>query len=302
MSRGPAHVCTAATEGAEKVIVGDFEVALIRHSLHWWDAGTYFGVVPKTLWGQKVQTDEWNRMPSAFNCYLIRTGEHTILVETSGGDKHDERARERMKLPDEALEPLPEAMARRGFDPEAVDIVINSHLHWDHCGWNMIVKGGVARAAFPRARYFASRGEWEHAHERLARDAVSYIDANYDPLVESGQMTLLAGDCEVVPGVWMRRAPGHTRNMVIVTAESRGRTFCFFSDLVPTKHHVQPTWVMAFDLYPLESIESKSQWLGAAAEGDWVCGFSHECEVAFARIREHPKTRFEAVPLESTGG
>jgi glyoxylase-like metal-dependent hydrolase (beta-lactamase superfamily II) len=278
--------------------LGDFEITLIRHSLHWWDGGTYFGVVPKTLWGQKIRTDEWNRIPCGFNCYLIRTGEHTILAETGGGGKHDERAWERMSLPPEAREPLPEAMARQGFDPEGVDIVINSHLHWDHCGWNTIVQGGSVKAAFPRARYFAARGEWEHAHERLGRDSVSYIDDNYDPLVECGQMTLIEGDCEIAPGVWMRRAPGHNRDMMVVTAESRDRTFCFFSDLVPMRHHVQPTWVMAFDLYPLESIESKIQWLGAAAKGDWICGFSHDSEVAFARIAEHPKTRFAALPLE----
>lgn len=281
----------------EKQNLGDFEVALFRHSVHWWDAGTYFGVVPKTLWGPKVETDELNRMASAFNCYLIRTAEHTILVETGSGDKFDERARERMKLPAEAREPLPEAMARRGIDPESVDIVINSHLHWDHCGWNTLVQGGVVKPAFPRARYFAARGEWEHAHERLARDSVSYLDANYDPLVESGQMTLVGDECEVVPGVSMRRAPGHTRDMMVITARSQGQTFCFFSDLVPMRHHVQPTWVMAFDLYPLESIESKTEWLGAAAEGNWLCGFSHDSEVAFARIARHPKTRFEALPL-----
>jgi glyoxylase-like metal-dependent hydrolase (beta-lactamase superfamily II) len=281
----------------ENVCVGDFEVSLIRHSVHWWDGGTYFGVVPKTLWGQKVQTDELNRIPSGFNCYLIRTGEHTILVETGGGDKQDERARERMRLSAEALQPLPEAMERRGFDPEAVDIVINSHLHWDHCGWNTVMRGGVVTAAFPRAQYFAARGEWEHAHERLARDSVSYIDANYDPLVESGRMTLVEGDREIVPGVWMRRAPGHTRDLRIITAESGGKSFCFFSDLVPTRHHVQPTWVMAFDLYPLESIESKVRWLGAAAHGNWVCGFSHDSDVAFAQITEHPKTRFAAAGL-----
>ncbi|HLI84921.1 MAG TPA: MBL fold metallo-hydrolase [Bryobacteraceae bacterium] len=270
---------------------------MIRHSIHWWDGGTYFGVVPKALWGQRIQADEMNRIPCGFNCYLIRTGEHTILVETGGGDKQDERARERMKLSPEALEPLPDAMGRRGIDPESVDIVINSHLHWDHCGWNTILRGGAAKAAFPRARYFAARGEWEHAHERLARDAVSYIDANYDPLVESGQMTLVDGDCEIVPGVWMRRAPGHNRDMMVITAESGGRTFCFFSDLVPTRHHVQPTWVMAFDLYPLESIENKHRWLSAAVKGDWVCGFSHDSEVAFARIAAHPKTQFAPVVL-----
>ena len=277
--------------------LGDFEVTLIRHSCHWWDGGAYFGVVPKTLWGPKVQVDELNRIPAGFNCYLIRTGEHSILVETGGGGKFDDRARERMKLPPEALQPLPEVLARRGFDPEAIDIVINSHLHWDHCGWNTIAHGHAVEAAFPRARYFAARGEWEHAHERLARDSVSYLDANYDPLVESGRMTLVSGDCEVAPGVWMRRAPGHNRDMMVITASSQGRTFCFFSDLVPTRHHVPPTWVMAFDLYPLESIQSKFQWLGAAADHDWVCGFSHDPDVAFARISRHPKTRFEAVAM-----
>ena len=279
-----------------KILLGDFEVALVRHSIHWWDGGTYFGVVPKTLWSKKIQADELNRIPCGFNCYLIRTGSHTVLVETGGGDKQDARARERMGLPPEA-EPLTDVIARQGYDPEEIDIVINSHLHWDHCGGNTILGGGAPKPAFPRARYFAARGEWEHAHERLARDSISYIDANYDPLVDSGQMTLIEGDCEIVSGVWMRHAPGHNRDMMVVTAESQGRTFCFLSDLVPTAHHVQPTWVMSFDLYPLEAIQNKIQWLGAAVKGDWICGFSHDSETAFARIAEHPKTRFQALPL-----
>jgi glyoxylase-like metal-dependent hydrolase (beta-lactamase superfamily II) len=279
-----------------RVSLGDFEVTLIRHSIHWWDGGTYFGVVPKALWAQKIQADELNRIPSAFNCYLIRTGEHTILVDTAGGDKHDARARERMKLPPQA-EPLAEVIARHGVDPETIDIVINTHLHWDHCGGNTILCGNSARPAFPRARYYAPRGEWEHAHKRLARDQVSYIDANYDPLVDSGQMMLVTGDREIAPGVWMRHAPGHTRHMMAVTAESQGRTFCFLSDLLPMTYHAQPTWVTAFDLDPLQSIESKLEWLAAAVKGGWICGFSHDSETAFARITEHPKTRFAAQPL-----
>jgi glyoxylase-like metal-dependent hydrolase (beta-lactamase superfamily II) len=276
--------------------LGDFEVSLICHSIHWWDGGAFFGVVPKTLWGRKIESDELNRIPVGFNCYLIRTGDHTVLVETAEGDKLEARARERMKLPPES-EPLAETIARHGFDPESIDVVINSHLHFDHCGGNTILCPGGPKPAFPRARYFTARGEWEHAHQRLARDRVSYIDANYDPLVESGQMTLVDGDCEVVPGVWMRRAPGHNRDMMVITAESTGRTFCFLSDLVPTAAHIQPTWVTAFDLYPLEAIETKTKWLGAAVRGDWVCGFAHDSAVAFARIAEHPKTAFSVVPL-----
>jgi glyoxylase-like metal-dependent hydrolase (beta-lactamase superfamily II) len=278
------------------VTLGSIEISLVRESIHWWDGGNFFGVVPKTLWSRRIPADELNRIPLGFNCYLIRTGDHTILIETGAGDKQDAVARERMKLPPQA-EPLPDVIARHGFDPEAIDIVINSHLHFDHCGGNTILTNGSARPAFPGARYFTARGEWEHAHERLSRDRVSYIDANYDPLVESGQMTLVDSDFEVAPGVWMRRVPGHTRDMMVITAESGGQTFCFFSDLVPTTAHTQPTWVMAFDLYPLESIENKSRWLDAAVKGDWICGFSHDSEVAFARIAAHPKIHFTAVPL-----
>jgi len=280
------------------VAVGDFRIARILDHVHRWDGGTFFGVVPKTLWSRKSPADELNRIAVAFNCYLIQGRGHTILVETGCGDKPDEKMRERMSLPLDAA-PLTEILSGQGFDPGSIDMVINSHLHWDHCGGNTILDGTSARPAFPGARYFASRGEWEHAHERLSRDGISYNDLNYDPLVASGQMTLLDGDSEVSSGIWMRRAPGHNRDMCVITVESGGETFCFFSDLVATTNHTQPTWVMAFDLFPLETIESRHRWLGAAADGNWICGFSHEVEMGFARIRRDPKKHFtaEALPV-----
>jgi len=268
------------------VLIGDFEITLIRHSVYWWDGGAMFGVVPKTLWSRKAPADALNRVEMGFNCYLIRTGEQTILIETGLGDKRDARARERMRVP-AVTEPLASLI-----DPDSVDIVVNSHLHWDHCSGNTVMRNGRAEPAFPRARYIASRREWEHAHERLIRDGIAYLDENYDPLVESGQMTLVDGDFEVVAGVWMRHAPGHNRDMMVVTAESRGQTFCFLSDLVPTAAHVQPSWVAAFDLYPLQTIETKSEWLAKAAEQDWICGFAHDPSVDFARITRDAKTQF----------
>ena len=99
--------------------------------------------------------------------------------------------------------------------------------------------------AFPRARYFTQRGEWDYAHTGNQRDAVSYRDVNYDPLVDSGRMELLTGSVEIVPGVELMVAPGHNRDMMIVKATSGGRTFCMLADLVPTSEHLKPTWVAA---------------------------------------------------------
>ncbi|MCU1232074.1 MAG: beta-lactamase domain protein [Candidatus Solibacter sp.] len=272
-------------------VLGDFEITLVRDSTYWWDGGAMFGVVPKTLWSRKTAVDELNRVPLGFNCYIIQTGDHTVLIETGGGDKMDARFRERAKLPPSS-DPLTTTIARHGIDPEAIDIVINSHLHWDHCSGNTVVTASGVVPAFPRARYFAPRAEWEHAHEHHIRDGVAYIDANYDPLMESGHLTLVEDGAEIVPGVRMHSAPGHNRGMMVVTAESGGRTFCFLSDMVPTAAHLQPTWIAAFDLFPLESIETRIRWLTRAAEREWLCGFAHDPECTFANISTDLKFGF----------
>ena len=217
---------------------------------------------------------------------FLRYGGHTSCVALA----HDDSAPTLILDTGTGVRLVPELLGGASFN----GAILYSHLHWDHCSGNTILRGDLVEPAFPRARYYAPRGEWEHAHERNVRDAVSYLDANYDPLVESGRMTLVEGAYEVLPGIWMRTAPGHTRDMMVVTAESAGETFCFLSDLVPTAAHVQPAWVTAFDLYPLGTIANKTKWLGAAAAGNWLCGFAHD-SVAFARIATDPKKQFTAV-------
>ncbi len=268
-----------------RLCLGNFRITLVREGVYHWDGGAVFGVVPKTLWSRSFAADEQNRIALAFNCYVIETGDHTVLIETGGGDKINDRARERMKLPARPV-PLPELVATAGIDPDAVDIVLNTHLHWDHCGWNTVLENGSVRACFPRATYYTRRGEWEHAHQRHPRDSVSYIDANYDPLVESGQMKLIHEDREIVPGIRMELAPGHNEDMMVVMASSGGQTFCFFSDLIPTTAHLMPTWVASFDLFPLTTIEMKSKLLARAAGEEWVCGLGHDAQTDFTRVIE----------------
>uniref|UniRef100_Q029Z3 Beta-lactamase domain protein n=1 Tax=Solibacter usitatus (strain Ellin6076) TaxID=234267 RepID=Q029Z3_SOLUE len=280
---------------SNRATVGDFEITLIRDSTYWWDGGAMFGVVPKTLWSRKTPVDELNRVPLGFNCYLIRTGDHSVLIETGGGDKLDALFRERAKLPP-AADPLPVTIARLGIDPESIDIVINSHLHWDHCSGNTFLTPRGLVPAFPRARYFAPRAEWGHAHERHVRDRVAYNDANYDSLMDAGLLTLVDDGAQIVPGIHMHSAPGHNRGMMIVTAASGGQTFGFLSDMVPSAAHLQPTWIPAFDLYPLESIETRNRWLGRAVQENWLCGFGHDHEISFANIINDPKVLFRTAP------
>lgn len=264
-------------------ILGDFRITLIRAGTYYWDGGVLFGVVPRTLWSRFIEPDEQNRIPIGFNCYVIETGTQTILWETGGGNRMDRRSLERMKLPDPPPS-LPEILMESGFDPESFDTVINSHLHWDHCGWNTETRDNVVEPCFPNAIYYAQRTEWEYAHTRHPRDGVSYIDDNYDPLVNSGQMQLLGGDGEIVPFVRGDVATGHNRDMMVLRADCGGETFCFLSDLMPTAAHVTPTWVTAFDLYPLDSVNNKLKWLERAAREEWLMGFSHECKLPFGRV------------------
>lgn len=241
-----------------------------------------FGVVPKTLWSKHEPCDESNRIEAGFNCYVVETDGFRILIETGGGVRHDDRARERMRLPDPPR--LTETLSMRGFDPESINIVINTHLHWDHCGGNTVDEEGRVLPALPRARYVTQRGEIEHAREQHPRDAVSYRAVNYEPLIESGRMHLLDGDSEVAPGVEVRVAPGHNRDMMVVIVRSGGETWCHFADLVEYASQLTPTWVSGFDLFPLETIASRTQLLGRAAAEYWWCSFGHDPRVSFAKI------------------
>jgi len=246
-----------------------------------------FGVVPKTLWSKTQPADALNRIEVGFNCFVVEDGHTRILVETGGGVRHDERALERMNLP--APPHLTELLAAQGFEPDSFDLVINTHLHWDHVGGNTI--GGDMdhqdriQPAFPKAWYVTQQGELEHARERHPRDSVSYRPINYETLVAAGQMRLIDGAEEVSPGVWVQPAKGHNRDMMIVKVISKGESWVHLADLVQYTAQLTPTWVSGFDIYPLDAIESRMLTLGWAAHNDTWCSFGHDPKTAFAKIQ-----------------
>src|SRR6201996_1060084 len=184
-------------------MIGEFELTILSDGFYFLDGGAMFGVVPKPLWEKRIPADDQNRILLGLNTVVVRTGKHTVVIETGVGNKQTAK----MKEIQCNQELLPASLAAAGVSVEEVDVVINTHLHFDHCGWNTTLHAdGSVTPTFPNARYFVHRGEVEHGHLQLDRDRVSYLSPNYDPLIESGQMTLLDNDRiranpEICPGV-----------------------------------------------------------------------------------------------------
>jgi len=276
-----------------RLALGDFELSVFSDGTYPLDGGAFFGVVPKVMWSRKLAADDKNYFTAGLNSLLIRTGKQTVLVETGMGNKLPDRMVKFYGQPARLLENL----AAGGIAPEDVDIVINSHLHFDHCGWNTVRdQNGRFVATFPRAHYYAPEGEWQYARHPSERDAISYISENYDPLVESGQMTLLKGGEEIVPGISVETFPGHTAHMQVIIIRgsqnphppdfSHIPTACYISDLMPTTAHIDITWGMSFDLYPLQTIESKKRYYAQAIPEKWLTVFTHDASTPWAYVEK----------------
>jgi glyoxylase-like metal-dependent hydrolase (beta-lactamase superfamily II) len=277
----------------QRISLGSLELTAVSDGIYYLDGGAFFGVVPKVMWERKLPADEKNRVPTGLNSVVVRTGEKTILIETGIGNKLPEKMAKIYNQPAQLLDNL----ASAGIAPEDIDIVINSHLHFDHCGWNTVRNGDRVVPAFPRAKYYAQEGEWRHARQRHERDAVSYMTANYDPLVESGRMELLNGSHEIVPGVSVEIFPGHTENMQAVVLRSGGKTACYISDLIPTRAHLDPTWVMSFDLSPIATIDNRKRYYARAIPEKWLTIFTHDSQIPWAYVEFDDKGKLTAAPV-----
>jgi glyoxylase-like metal-dependent hydrolase (beta-lactamase superfamily II) len=260
--------------------VGELELTMFSDGTYLLDGGAMFGVVPKTLWSKRITPDERNLVAAGTNCVVVRGNGKMVLIETGIGNKLPQK----LKSIYNSQERLLANLRAGGVEPEQIDVVINSHLHFDHCGWNTVLRDGKPLATFPNATYYAPRGEWEHGSKQLERDRISYISDNYDPLISSGQMELLARDGEIVPGIRVETFPGHTRHMWAVIIESSGETACYISDLIPTSRHLDITWCMAYDLFPLETIENRKRYYSRAIPEHWLTIFTHDHETPWAYL------------------
>ena len=276
-----------------RTTIGNFELTIFSDGKYLLDGGAFFGVVPKVMWAKKVNVDDKNRVLTGLNSLLVRTGDRNILIETGIGNKLSERMIRFYGQPAELLD----NMSAGGVSPDDIDIVFNTHLHFDHCGWNTIRANDRIIPTFPKAKYYVQEGEWQHACRQFERDRISYISDNYDPLINTGQMELLRGDREIVPGISVRVFPGHTAYMQAVIIESRGRKACYISDLIPTRAHIDLTWGMSFDLFPVDTIESKKKYYAESIPEKWLTVFTHDPELPWAYVERDTEGKLLAQTL-----
>ena len=281
-----------------RTTLGDFELTILSDGIYHIDGGAMFGIIPKVMWEKRIPADEHNNIPMGTNSVLIRTGRENVLIETGIGNKLSEKRQAIYRHQPHLMKSFEEA----GVSPDDIDIVINTHLHFDHCGWNTVRNSnGKIVPTFPRAKYYAPEGEWQYARRPSERDSISYISDNYDPLVASGQMTLLKGGEEIVPGISVQTFPGHTANMQAVIVQAPGENphisqrtrdmgyptaACYISDLIPTTAHIDLTWGMSFDLYPLQTIESKRHYYAKSIPEKWLTVFTHDPKTPWAYVEK----------------
>jgi glyoxylase-like metal-dependent hydrolase (beta-lactamase superfamily II) len=268
--------------------IGDIEIHLINDCRIMVDGGGAFGLVPRVLWQRYFVPDENNLIPMNQTCLFVRAHGKNIIVDAGLGTKLTDKARRIYTIEHE--NGLLRGLAALGIQPADIDLVIDTHLHFDHCGGNTKFKEGSTEeveAAFPNAEYVVQRREYEDAMQPNERTAATYFPYNYQPLVESGQMRLLDGDTELLRGITGIVTPGHTPAHMSIRFESNGQHAAFLCDLASYAVHFERLgWMTAYDVEPLRTMESKRIWQKWALENDAIVIFPHDAKRPIGRLRQ----------------
>lgn len=261
--------------------VGGADVYSLTDGLFRLDGGSMFGSVPKVLWNQVAPADADNRIQLRINPLLIQLGGQNILVETGmwdrGGEKFDEMyAVQRDETTYRGLNQL-------GLEPDDIHYVINTHLHFDHCGRNTNLLG---KPTFPNARYIVQAQELHDATHTHERSRASYVPETFTPIMEADLFDVVEGETEIIPGVSVVPLPGHNLGQQGVVLHSEGQTLVYTADLIATTAHAPYPYVMGFDLYPVTCLETRKKYLPLWHEQQAIICTPHDPEVAFAKLVE----------------
>jgi len=263
---------------------GDLRLTILSAGTLWLDGGAMFGVVPKTLWAKLRPPDERNRIRLGMNVLLVEDGKKRTLIDNGAGTKWDAKQKDiygfTLKSPQEFLDPA-------GLTPADIDVVLDSHLHFDHAGGNTSRDAdGRLVPSFPNARYVVQKGELEFARSDNERIRASYIGDNFEPISAAGMFDLVEGDARIDRRIEVLLAPGHTPFLHVPLIRTGEHTIAFLSDLAPTASHVPFPYIMGYDLEPLRTLDSKKRILTTAAREGWRLVFEHDDDMPLGVLHE----------------
>jgi len=259
--------------------IGRYEVIIFETGSLWMDGGGVFGVIPKALWSQKVQADAFNRVPMKTRSLLIRNGQHSLLVDTGLSPELPAKLCEFYRIERDKLN-LSRKITALGIDPEHIDTVVLTHLHFDHVGGAVL----AGKPVLPRAKYFIQRRNFEWAQAPTVLDRASYQKVSFMPLYEQGRLELLEGATEILPGVQLLTSEGHTPGQQLVLIQGLSHSLLFIGDLAPTAWHVNLTWGSSFDLNPLVLLEEKKNLIQQAIAEKYSVVFPHDPQISVGTV------------------
>lgn len=240
------------------------------------DGGAMFGVVPKSIWNKLNPADENNLCSWAMRSLLVQDGNRLILIDNGMGDKQDEKFLRHYYLHgDDSLE---KSLARHGFHANDITDVFLTHLHFDHCGGSIVREGDKLVPAFKNATYWSNLRHWQTATQPNDREKASFLKENILPIEESGQLKFVEPTDGVAfsENMTVRFAHGHTEAMMLPQLQYKGRTLVYMADLLPATAHIPIPYVMAYDMFPLTTMQEKKAFLNEALENDYVLFFEHD--------------------------
>ncbi|MGH7676922.1 MAG: MBL fold metallo-hydrolase [Gemmatimonadaceae bacterium] len=278
--------------------LGKWRVHAIQAGGQKLDGGAMFGVVPKPLWERRIPADARNRIQLGMRCLLIEHPSGLVLIDTGAGNKEDDKFHDIYGIEnrgENGATQLEDGLRDLRVQPSDVDIVINTHLHFDHGGGDTTrTADGLIVPTFPNARYVVQAGEYEYATHTNERTAASYFPRNFVPIREAGLFDLVQGEQEVVSGITVLPTPGHVPHHQGILLESDGEKAFYLADLAPTTAHLPLPWIMGYDVEPLVSLETKRRIMKRAVDENWLLIYEHDALVPWSRI-EHDGKQYKAV-------
>ena len=271
--------------------VGRVDVYSLTDGLFRLDGGAMFGTVPRVLWERLTPPDERNRIRLRINPLLILVGGQKILVETGMADQGGAKFEDIYAV--QRDETIFDGLSTLGLTPDDIDLVVNTHLHFDHCGRN--VTAGLP--TFKNARYVVQAQEMHDATHTHERNVASYRPETFEPLIETGRFQIVNGEVEVADGLRVVQVPGHNLGQQAVILESQGEGLVYPADLLPTFNHAAWAYIMGYDLYPVTTLETRKRYFPEWAERGFIIAPPHDPDAAFGRFEANPRGGFILKPI-----